>query len=88
MFIISINEGYRILEERIVKGYKIIDNANLAGMNTPGPFGAGKKNYKKYCSLLNELADTTEKEYFKLCNLMETGEFLDRKKMNVFIFEK
>jgi enoyl-CoA hydratase/3-hydroxyacyl-CoA dehydrogenase len=40
---IMLNEGCRLLEEGVVTGYKVIDDANMAGMNTPGPFGAGQK---------------------------------------------
>ncbi len=40
-----VNEGFRLLEEGNVSRYKAIDEPNLAGMNTRGLFGAGKKNY-------------------------------------------
>ncbi|MHA1804832.1 MAG: 3-hydroxyacyl-CoA dehydrogenase NAD-binding domain-containing protein, partial [Promethearchaeota archaeon] len=77
---IMLNEGCRLLEEGVVSGYKIIDEANLAGMNTPGPFGAGKKNYEKWTKMLDELADKTGKEYLRPCELMRTGGFLKMKK--------
>ena len=75
-----LNEGCRILEEGITSGYKIIDDANMAGMNSPGPFSAAKKNYERWSQLLEELADKTGKEYFRPCTLMKSGEFLKMRK--------
>ncbi|MHA1723658.1 MAG: 3-hydroxyacyl-CoA dehydrogenase NAD-binding domain-containing protein [Promethearchaeota archaeon] len=77
---IMLNEGCRLLEEGVASGYKIIDDANMAGMNTPGPFGAGKKNWQKWSELLEELADKTGKEYLRPCELMKTGEFVKMRK--------
>ncbi len=77
---IMLNEGCRILEEGVASGYKIIDDANMAGMNTPGPFGAGKKNWEKWSKLLEELADKTKKEYLRPCELMKTGQFVKMRK--------
>jgi len=80
MMAILLNEGCRILEEGVASGFKIIDDANMAGMNTPGPFGAGKKNWQKWSELLEKLADETGKEYFKPCELMKTGGFVKMRK--------
>ena len=44
---IMLNEGCKLLQEKIVSGYKIIDDVMLAGTSMPGPFGPGKKNYEK-----------------------------------------
>lgn len=77
---ILLNEGCRILEEGVASGYKIIDDANMAGMNTPGPFGAGKKNYEKWSKMLEDLAAKTGKEYLKPCNLMKSGGFVSMRK--------
>ncbi|MFW9938106.1 MAG: 3-hydroxyacyl-CoA dehydrogenase family protein [Candidatus Thorarchaeota archaeon] len=77
---IMLNEGCRLLEERVVTGYKIIDDANMAGMNTPGPFGAGKNQYEKWAKMLEELADKTGKEYLKPCELMKSGDFVKMRK--------
>ena len=48
-----LNEGCRILDEGISTGFKVIDDANMAGMNAPGPFGAGKKNYEEWAKVLS-----------------------------------
>ena len=80
MMAILLNEGCRILEEGVASGYKIIDDANMAGMNTPGPFGAGKKNYEAWSKMLEELADETGKEYLRPCELMKSGGFLQMRK--------
>lgn len=89
-FAILLNEGCRILEEGITTGFKIIDDSNMAGMklciaqiynvNTPGPFGAGKKNFEKWAEMLNELAEKTGIEYLKPCELMKTGGFIKMRK--------
>ncbi len=77
---ILLNEGCRILEEGVATGFKTIDDANMAGMNTPGPFSAGKKNYEKWAGLLEKLADETGKEYLKPCELMKSGGFVKMRK--------
>jgi len=77
---IMLNEGCRILEEGVASGFKTIDDANMAGMNVPGPFGAGKKNFEKWSALLNELADKTGKEYLRPCDLMKSGGFAKMRK--------
>ncbi|MFX1589789.1 MAG: 3-hydroxyacyl-CoA dehydrogenase family protein, partial [Promethearchaeota archaeon] len=77
---IMLNEGCRLLEEGVVSGYKIIDDANMAGMNTPGPFGAGKNQYEKWAKMLEELADKTGKEYLMPCELMKSGDFVKMRK--------
>jgi enoyl-CoA hydratase/3-hydroxyacyl-CoA dehydrogenase len=77
---IMLNEGCRLLEEKVVTGFKVIDDANMAGMNTPGPFGAGKKNYEKWSKLLDDLADKTGKDYLRPCELMKSGGFVSMRK--------
>lgn len=77
---IMLNEGCRLLEEKVVTGFKVIDDANMAGMNTPGPFGGGKKQYEKWSNLLNDLADKTGKEYFRPCELMKSGGFVSMRR--------
>ena len=77
---IMLNEGCRLLEEKVVTGFKVIDEANMAGMNTPGPFAAGKKQFEKWAKILEELADKTGKEYLKPCELMKSGEFVKMRK--------
>ena len=78
-FAIQLNEGCRLLEEKIVDGYKVIDETMLAGMDMPGPF-AGKKNYEKWSQMLIELAETTQINYFKPCDMMKSGAFLKFRK--------
>ncbi len=80
LFAIALNEGCRILEEGVASGFKIIDDANMAGMNTPGPFGAGKNKYGEWSELLEKLAVETGKEYLKPCKLMKSGEFVKMRK--------
>ena len=77
---IMLNEGCRLLEEGVVEGFKVIDDANMAGMNVPGPFGAGKNQFEKWSKILEELATKTKKNYLKPCNMMKTGGFVKMKK--------
>ena len=77
---IMLNEGCRLLEEKVVTGFKVIDEANMAGMNTPGPFGGGKKQFEKWTKLLDDLADKTGKDYFRACELMKSGGFVSMRK--------
>ncbi len=77
---IMLNEGCRLLDEKVVTGFKVIDDANMAGMNTPGPFGGGKKQYEKWSKLLEELADKTGKDYLRPCDLMKSGGFVNMRK--------
>ncbi len=79
-YAIQLNEGCRLLEEKIVSGYKVIDDTMLAGMAMPGPFGAGKKNYEKWAQMLDELSEFTGIAYFRPCNLMKSGNFLKMRK--------
>jgi len=77
---IMLNEGCRLLEEKVVTGFKVIDDSNMAGMNTPGPFGGGKKQFEKWSKILEDLADKTGKEYLRPCELMKTGGFVTMRK--------
>jgi enoyl-CoA hydratase/3-hydroxyacyl-CoA dehydrogenase len=77
---IMLNEGCRLLEEKVVSGFKVIDDANMAGMNTPGPFGGGKKQFEKWSKLLEDLADKTGKDYLRPCELMKSGGFVSMRK--------
>ncbi len=77
---IILNEGRRLLEEKVVSGFKVIDDANMAGMNTPGPFGGGKKQFEKWSKLLEDLADKTGKDYLRPCELMKSGGFVSMRK--------
>ncbi len=79
-YAIQLNEGCRLLEEGIVNGYKVIDDTMLAGMDMPGPFGAGKNNYEKWALMLEELSEKTGINYFKPCDMMKSGAFLKLRK--------
>ncbi len=77
---IMLNEGCRLLDEKVVTGFKVIDEANMAGMNTPGPFGGGKNQFEKWSTLLDELANKTGKDYLRPCKLMKSGGFVKMRK--------
>lgn len=77
---IQLNEGCKLLEEGIVNGYKTIDETIMAGMNLPGPFGPGKRNYNKWIGLLEDFAEESGINYIKPCDLMKTGKFIQMRK--------
>ncbi|NVM34167.1 MAG: 3-hydroxyacyl-CoA dehydrogenase family protein [Candidatus Lokiarchaeota archaeon] len=77
---IQLNEGCKLLEEGIVSGYKIIDDTMLAGMDLPGPFGAGKRNYKNWTNLLEDFVEKSGLTYLKPCELMKSGKFIQMRK--------
>lgn len=79
-YAIQLNEGCRLLEEGIVSGYKVIDDTMLAGMDMPGPFGAGKNNYEKWSLILEEIVEMTGIAYYKPCEMMKSGAFLKLKR--------
>ncbi|MFX0012733.1 MAG: 3-hydroxyacyl-CoA dehydrogenase NAD-binding domain-containing protein [Candidatus Hermodarchaeota archaeon] len=74
---ISANEGCRILEEGVVKSWKVIDEAILAGMNFPGPMQYATTNYKELTEILKEYSEKLGKSYLKPCELLKTGKFVD-----------
>ena len=79
---IQLNEGCKLLEEGIAKGYKFIDDVLFAGLRDqiPGPFTTGKRNYQKWSKMLEDLAEKSGKNYFKPCDLMKSGGFIKMKK--------
>ena len=77
---IQLNEGCRLLEEGIVSGYKMIDDTMLAGMDLPGPFGAGKRKYKEWIKLLEDFVEKSGIAYLKPCDLMKSGGFIKMRK--------
>ena len=52
----------------------------LAGMDMPGPFGAGKNNYEKWSIILENIVKMTGINYYKPCDMMKSGNFLKLKK--------
>ncbi len=77
---IQLNEGCKLLEEKLVPGYKIIDDTMLAGMDMPGPFGMGKKKYKEWVILLDNFVRKSNLRYFTPCQLMKSGKFIQMRK--------
>jgi len=80
LFSITLNEGCRILEEGVSTGTKPVDDANMAGMNSPGPFGWGKRNAEKAVELLNKFVDETGIEYLRPCELLKSQGFKKMRK--------
>ncbi|MFX0011477.1 MAG: 3-hydroxyacyl-CoA dehydrogenase family protein, partial [Candidatus Hermodarchaeota archaeon] len=76
---IMLNEGCRVLEEGITTSWGIIDQSLMAGMNMPGPMAANVKNSEKQVEVLNDLVEMTGKQYFKPCELLKSGNWVDMK---------
>jgi enoyl-CoA hydratase/3-hydroxyacyl-CoA dehydrogenase len=74
---IGANEGCRILDEGVVKSWKVIDEAILAGMNFSGPMANAVKNFKALADLLKKISKQLEKPYLMPCNLLKSGKFVD-----------
>ncbi|TFG28201.1 MAG: 3-hydroxyacyl-CoA dehydrogenase [Promethearchaeota archaeon] len=76
---IMVNEGCRILEEGITTSWEVIDDALMAGMNMPGPMRPNVENSAKQVEVLNELVEMTGKTYFKPCELLKSGKWVEMK---------
>jgi len=50
------------------------------GVGVSGPFIPGKRNYKKWADLLREFAVKNNINYFKPCELMKSGKFIEMRK--------
>jgi len=74
---IMVNEACRVLEEGITTTYKIIDDSLMAGMNMPGPMAANVKTWQNQVKVLEELVEFTGKEYFKPCELLSSGKWVE-----------
>ena len=74
---IMVNEACRVLEEGITTTYKIIDDTLMAGMNMPGPMAANVKTWQNQVKVLEELVELTGKEYFKPCELLTSGKWVE-----------
>ena len=77
---IQLNEGCKLLEEKIVPNYSIIEKVMRIGVGVSGPFIPGKRNYKKWADLLREFAVKNNINYFKPCELMKSGKFIEMRK--------
>ena len=74
---IMLNEACRVLEEGITNSWKVIDDTIMAGMNMPGPMASSRSNYAKQIEVLNELVELTGKEYFRPCELLKSGKWVE-----------
>jgi 3-hydroxyacyl-CoA dehydrogenase len=73
---IMVNEACRVLEEGISKSWKVVDDAVMAGMNTPGPLAPNLKTSAKQVEVLNELVQKTGKKYFTPCELLKSEKWV------------
>jgi len=76
---IMLNEACRVLEEKITDSWEVIDKTLMAGMNMPGPMAPNVNTYEKQIAVLEELVELTGKEYFKPCELLISGKWVEMK---------
>jgi len=76
---IMLNEACRVLEEKITDSWEVIDKTLMAGMNMPGPMAPNVNTYEKQIAVLEELVELTGKEYFKPCELLKSGKWVEMK---------
>ena len=79
LYAIQLNEACRVLEEGVVKSYRIIDKAIVNSYAVPGPFMKGRRIYPEWVELLEKFHVETGIQYLKPCELMKSGEFLNFK---------
>jgi 3-hydroxyacyl-CoA dehydrogenase len=72
-----LNEACRVLEEGVTTSWKVIDDTLMAGMNMPGPMAASQKTWERQVAVLEELVELTGKEYFKPCELLKNGKWVE-----------
>ncbi|MFX1365457.1 MAG: 3-hydroxyacyl-CoA dehydrogenase NAD-binding domain-containing protein [Promethearchaeota archaeon] len=76
---IMLNEACRVLEEGVTTSWEVIDETLKAGMNMPGPMAANVNTWQRQVEVLNELVELTGKEYFKPCELLKSGKWVEMK---------
>ncbi len=76
---IMVNEACRVLEEKVTDSWEVIDKTMMAGMNMPGPMAPNVNTYERQIEVLNDLVELTGKEYFKPCELLKSGKWVDMK---------
>ena len=76
---IMLNEACRLLEEGVANSWEVIDKTVMAGMNMPGPMTPNVNTWQKQVEVLNDLVELTGKEYFKPCELLKSGKWVDMK---------
>ncbi|MHA2474959.1 MAG: 3-hydroxyacyl-CoA dehydrogenase family protein [Promethearchaeota archaeon] len=75
---IRMNEGCRLIEDGVIKGYDIINRVDSeADHRRVNTFELGKEKYKEWSEILETTAQRLGKSYLKPCNLMKSGNFLN-----------
>ncbi len=69
------NEGCRLLEMGVVKGYELINKVDLIGNGREGPFVQGINKYMEWSDKLETMAEKLNKHYLKPCDMMKSGRF-------------
>jgi len=74
---IRMNEGCRLIEEGVIKGYKIIDKVDNIETRRQITFVLGMEKYKEWSNILEYFAQKLERPYLKPCDMMKSGKFKD-----------
>ena len=71
------NEGCRLIEMGVVKGYGVINEVERIGEGHEATFAIGMDKYKQWAEKLEEVAEKIGKSYLKPCEMMRSGRFKD-----------
>jgi len=71
------NEGCRLLEMGVVKGYGVINKVERIGESHEATFVLGFDKYAEWAELLEEVSEKIGKSYLKPCEMMTSGRFKD-----------
>jgi 3-hydroxyacyl-CoA dehydrogenase len=75
---IRMNEGCRLIEDGVIRGYGIINRVDSeADHRTVNTFELGKEKYKEWSGILEKTAQRLGRTYLKPCELMKSGKFLN-----------
>jgi len=71
------NEGCRLIEMGVVKGYGVINDVERIGESHEATFAVGMDKYEEWGEKLEAVAEKIGKPYLKPCEMMMSGRFRD-----------
>jgi len=74
---IRMNEACRLIEEGVIKGYKIINKIDYIENRQQKTFELGIEKYEEWSEILEYFAQKLGRSYLKPCEMMKSGKFKD-----------
>jgi 3-hydroxyacyl-CoA dehydrogenase len=74
---IRLNEGCRLIEEGVIKGYETINIVDIIEDRREKTFELGLEKYNEWSEILENFAQKLGRPYLKPCDLMKSGRFKD-----------